>query len=105
MTSQYQRDCFMEQSEPECVGELKSSFSLLSATEKGSPKPSMLVLFHNIVTQEGVAGLYRGISPNLLKVIPAVSMSYVVYEYTRIVLGVDIEGRKGGKGKGKKKDG
>ncbi|XP_071359910.1 mitochondrial adenyl nucleotide antiporter SLC25A23-like isoform X2 [Trachinotus anak] len=62
------------------------------AFEKGAPKPSMLTLLHNIVTQEGVAGLYRGISPNLLKVIPAVSVSYVVYEYTRIVLGVDIEG-------------
>lgn len=59
---------------------------------KGAPKPSMLALIHNIVTQEGVAGLYRGISPNLLKVIPAVSVSYVVYEYTRILLGVDIEG-------------
>uniref|UniRef100_A0A3Q3ITI5 EF-hand domain-containing protein n=1 Tax=Monopterus albus TaxID=43700 RepID=A0A3Q3ITI5_MONAL len=70
------------------------------ASEKGAPKPSMLALLHNIVTQEGVAGLYRGISPNLLKVIPAVSISYVVYEYTRIVLGVDIEGRRGGKGKG-----
>lgn len=65
----------------------------------------MLGLIHNIVTQEGVTGLYRGISPNLLKVIPAVSMSYVVYEYTRIVLGVDIEGRKGRRGRGKKKDG
>ncbi|KAG7485134.1 calcium-binding mitochondrial carrier SCaMC-1-like isoform X1 [Solea senegalensis] len=62
------------------------------ALEKGTPKPSMLALLRNIVTQEGVAGLYRGISPNLLKVIPAVSVSYVVYEYTRIVLGVDIEG-------------
>ncbi len=71
-----------------------------SASVKGAPRPSMLALLHNIVTQEGVAGLYRGISPNLLKVIPAVSVSYVVYEYTRIVLGVDIEGRRGGKGKG-----
>ncbi|XP_040002543.1 calcium-binding mitochondrial carrier protein SCaMC-3-like isoform X2 [Xiphias gladius] len=62
------------------------------ASEKGAPRPSMLTLLHNILTQEGVAGLYRGISPNLLKVIPAVSMSYVVYEYTRIALGVDIEG-------------
>ncbi|XP_055363305.1 calcium-binding mitochondrial carrier protein SCaMC-3 isoform X2 [Betta splendens] len=61
-------------------------------TEKGAPKPSMLALLRSIVTQEGVAGLYRGISPNLLKVIPAVSVSYVVYEYTRILLGVDIEG-------------
>ncbi|XP_022611238.1 calcium-binding mitochondrial carrier protein SCaMC-1-like isoform X2 [Seriola dumerili] len=70
------------------------------ALEKGAPKPSMLALLHNIVTKEGVAGLYRGISPNLLKVIPAVSVSYVVYEYTRIALGVDIEGRRAGKGKG-----
>ncbi|XP_045902421.1 calcium-binding mitochondrial carrier protein SCaMC-1-B-like isoform X2 [Micropterus dolomieu] len=70
------------------------------ASGKGDPKPSMLSLLHNIVTQEGVAGLYRGISPNLLKVIPAVSVSYIVYEYTRIALGVDIEGRRGGKGKG-----
>ncbi|XP_018520336.1 calcium-binding mitochondrial carrier protein SCaMC-1 isoform X3 [Lates calcarifer] len=70
------------------------------ALDKGAPKPSMLALLHNILTKEGVAGLYRGISPNLLKVIPAVSVSYVVYEYTRIVLGVDIEGRRAGKGKG-----
>ncbi|KAM7009275.1 mitochondrial adenyl nucleotide antiporter SLC25A24 [Tautogolabrus adspersus] len=70
------------------------------ASVKGAPKPSMLALIHNILTKEGVAGLYRGISPNLLKVIPAVSVSYVVYEYTRILLGVDIEGRRGGKGKG-----
>ncbi|XP_037328985.1 mitochondrial adenyl nucleotide antiporter SLC25A24 [Pungitius pungitius] len=62
------------------------------ASVKGAPKPSMLASLQSIVTQEGVAGLYRGISPNLLKVIPAVSVSYVVYEYTRIVLGVDIEG-------------
>ncbi|XP_041641033.1 calcium-binding mitochondrial carrier protein SCaMC-3 isoform X2 [Cheilinus undulatus] len=59
---------------------------------KGSPRPSMAALIHNIVTQEGITGLYRGISPNLLKVIPAVSVSYVVYEYTRMMLGVDIEG-------------
>uniref|UniRef100_A0AAV2LNR0 EF-hand domain-containing protein n=1 Tax=Knipowitschia caucasica TaxID=637954 RepID=A0AAV2LNR0_KNICA len=59
---------------------------------KGSPKVSMLALLQNIVSKEGVTGLYRGISPNLLKVIPAVTVSYVVYEYTRIFLGVEIEG-------------
>ncbi|XP_051940944.1 calcium-binding mitochondrial carrier protein SCaMC-1 isoform X1 [Hippocampus zosterae] len=66
---------------------------------KGSTKPSMTTLIHTILTQEGVGGLYRGISPNLLKVIPAVSVSYVAYEYTRIALGVDVEGRRGAKGK------
>lgn len=70
------------------------------ASVKGAPKVSMLTLLQNILSQEGVTGLYRGISPNLLKVIPAVSVSYVVYEYTRIFLGVDIEGRRVGKGKG-----
>ncbi|KAM9770096.1 mitochondrial adenyl nucleotide antiporter SLC25A23 isoform 2-T2 [Menidia menidia] len=59
---------------------------------RGDPKISMLSLLRNIVIQEGVAGLYRGISPNLLKIVPAVSVSYVVYEYTRIMMGVDIEG-------------
>ncbi|XP_008278521.1 calcium-binding mitochondrial carrier protein SCaMC-1-like isoform X2 [Stegastes partitus] len=62
------------------------------ASVKGAPKLSMLALIRNIVTKEGIAGLYRGISPNLLKVVPAVSVSYVAYEYTRIMLGVDIEG-------------
>ncbi|CAK6973462.1 LOW QUALITY PROTEIN: calcium-binding mitochondrial carrier protein SCaMC-1-like [Scomber scombrus] len=62
------------------------------ALEKGAPRPSWWALIHNIVSKEGVFGLYRGISPNLLKVIPAVSVSYVAYEYTRIVLGVDVEG-------------
>ncbi|XP_072240403.1 mitochondrial adenyl nucleotide antiporter SLC25A23 isoform X2 [Leuresthes tenuis] len=62
------------------------------ASVKGAPKLSMLSLLRNVVTQEGIAGLYRGISPNLLKIVPAVSVSYVVYEYTRIMLGVEIEG-------------
>lgn len=72
-------------------------FCVLSVTAIGAPKLSMTALSRNIVTREGVAGLYRGISPNLLKVIPAVTVSFVAYEYTRIFLGVDVEGRKSGK--------
>lgn len=75
-------------------------FTLPTASVKGAPKVSMLTLLQTILSQEGITGLYRGISPNMLKVIPAVSVSYVVYEYTRIFLGVDIEGRRVGKGKG-----
>ncbi|KAG7281926.1 hypothetical protein CRUP_002984, partial [Coryphaenoides rupestris] len=60
------------------------------ASAKGSPQLSMTALFQNILTQEGVPGLYRGLSPNLLKVIPAVSISYVVYEYMRKVMGVGV---------------
>ncbi|KAM3864582.1 mitochondrial adenyl nucleotide antiporter SLC25A23 [Diretmus argenteus] len=67
------------------------------ASVKSAPRLSMVNMVQNIVTQEGVAGLYRGLAPNLLKVIPAVSISYVVFEYMRKVLVVGVEGGKGGK--------
>jgi hypothetical protein len=38
----------------------------------------------------GFAGLYRGITPNFIKVLPAVSISYVVYEYSSQKLGVNM---------------
>ncbi|KAF4092306.1 hypothetical protein AMELA_G00019430 [Ameiurus melas] len=60
------------------------------ASTEGAPKLSMVGQFKHIVTQEGVPGLYRGIAPNFLKVIPAVSISYVVYEHMKKVLGVDL---------------
>ncbi|KAL8676095.1 MAG: hypothetical protein Q9186_007349 [Xanthomendoza sp. 1 TL-2023] len=37
---------------------------------------------------EGVRGLFRGITPNLLKVVPAVSITYVVYDNSKRVLGL-----------------
>ena len=46
------------------------------------------VLFSNIIREDGIKGLYRGIVPNFMKVIPAVSISYVVYERLRLFLGV-----------------
>jgi solute carrier family 25 phosphate transporter 23/24/25/41 len=51
---------------------------------------SMVGLFKNIVANEGFFGLYRGIAPNFLKVAPAVSISYVVYEHTRRTLGANM---------------
>ncbi|XP_067416537.1 mitochondrial adenyl nucleotide antiporter SLC25A23 isoform X2 [Emydura macquarii macquarii] len=58
------------------------------ASIEGAPQPTMLGLFKHIVSREGVLGLYRGIAPNFMKVIPAVSISYVVYENMKQVLGV-----------------
>ncbi|XP_050360880.1 calcium-binding mitochondrial carrier protein SCaMC-2 [Nymphalis io] len=46
--------------------------------------------FREIVQREGIRGLYRGITPNFIKVIPAVSISYVVYEYASRSLGVNM---------------
>ncbi|KAJ8384524.1 hypothetical protein AAFF_G00204390 [Aldrovandia affinis] len=58
------------------------------ASLEGSEQLSMSRLAKNIVEKEGFFGLYRGILPNFMKVIPAVSISYVVYEYTKTGLGV-----------------
>ncbi|KAH0605505.1 uncharacterized protein H6S33_004727 [Morchella sextelata] len=37
---------------------------------------------------EGFRGMFRGLTPNLLKVIPAVSISYLVYENSKTALGL-----------------
>lgn len=41
------------------------------------PIPSMI---KEIWNNEGLVGFYRGLIPNMLKVVPAVSVSYLVYE-------------------------
>lgn len=48
----------------------------------------MTGLIKKIVAKDGFLGLYRGILPNFMKVIPAVSISYVVYEYMKSGLGI-----------------
>ncbi|KAJ4296455.1 hypothetical protein N0V90_006500 [Kalmusia sp. IMI 367209] len=37
---------------------------------------------------EGVRGLFKGLTPNLLKVVPAVSITYVVYDKSKAALGI-----------------
>ena len=37
---------------------------------------------------EGIRGLFKGITPNLLKVVPAVSITYVVYDNSKAALGL-----------------
>ncbi|MFH4975065.1 hypothetical protein AB6A40_001774 [Gnathostoma spinigerum] len=51
---------------------------------------SMTGQFHYILKNEGFSGLYRGITPNFMKVIPAVGISYVVYENVRRYLGASM---------------
>ncbi|XP_023572707.1 calcium-binding mitochondrial carrier protein SCaMC-3 isoform X3 [Octodon degus] len=58
------------------------------ASIQGAPQLSMMGLLRHILSHEGVWGLYRGIAPNFMKVIPAVSISYVVYENMKQALGV-----------------
>ncbi|XP_068605016.1 mitochondrial adenyl nucleotide antiporter SLC25A24-like [Brachionichthys hirsutus] len=58
------------------------------ASLNASDQPSMTSLIKNILAKDGFFGLYRGILPNFMKVIPAVSISYVVYEYMKTGLGI-----------------
>lgn len=45
-----------------------------------------------IVRQEGIAGLYKGIVPNLLKVAPSMASSWLSFEMTRdFLLGLNSE--------------
>lgn len=53
-----------------------------------SEKISLKHLTQRIIKQEGVMGLYRGMGANMLKVIPAVSISYACYEKARTMLGM-----------------
>lgn len=48
----------------------------------------MIDTIRTIFVEEGIRGLYRGILPNFLKVIPAVSIGYVVYERLKQILNV-----------------
>lgn len=43
-----------------------------------SKRDTMTKLFVTIWKNEGVRGLYRGLVPNIIKVVPAVSISYAV---------------------------
>lgn len=53
--------------------------SLLSvAINESKPQLSMVGQFKYIMTHQGAPGLYRGITPNFLKGVPAVSISYVM---------------------------
>lgn len=45
-------------------------------------------VFRRILAQQGWLGLYRGMTPMLLKVLPAGCLSYVVYEAMKKTLGV-----------------
>ncbi|VUZ45206.1 unnamed protein product [Hymenolepis diminuta] len=51
-------------------------------------KISLKHLIQRIIKQEGMMGLYRGMGANMLKVIPAVSISYACYEKVRTMLGI-----------------
>jgi solute carrier family 25 phosphate transporter 23/24/25/41 len=66
-----------------------SANAAAAATASAYPATMSGVTRH-ILAHEGWTGLYRGILPNFMKVIPAVSISFVVYEKARAALGVTM---------------
>ncbi|XP_059155487.1 calcium-binding mitochondrial carrier protein SCaMC-2-like [Physella acuta] len=64
---------------------------LQAQAQSGSvKKDTMTGQFKYILKHDGPKGLYRGIAPNFLKVAPAVSISYVVYEQVRSAMGIKM---------------
>ncbi|XP_078387178.1 mitochondrial adenyl nucleotide antiporter SLC25A24-like [Cetorhinus maximus] len=55
---------------------------------KGMRKPRMREYFWNILAKDGFLGFYRGFTANLLKAIPSVCISYVLYEYLKTHIGL-----------------
>ncbi|KAF9147381.1 hypothetical protein BG015_010983 [Linnemannia schmuckeri] len=49
---------------------------------------STLDVFRKTYERDGLRGFYKGMVPTLTKVVPAVSISYVVYEYSKRELGL-----------------
>lgn len=70
------------------VWDLEVCLFVLAAATEGRQQVKMTGLFKQILQTDGPMGLYRGLTPNFLKVIPAVSISYVVYEQLKTQLGV-----------------
>ncbi|KAG5682049.1 hypothetical protein PVAND_011437 [Polypedilum vanderplanki] len=57
---------------------------------QSNKEQTMVGVFKKIIQQDGFFGLYRGVVPNFVKVLPAVSISYVVYEFVSNKLGVNM---------------
>ena len=42
--------------------------------------------FQDVIKREGVRGLYRGLGPNFIKTLPAITISYAVFENCKVAL-------------------
>ena len=62
---------------------LRRRFQINSMTGMGYQYKSIWDAIRTIVRQEGIAGMYKGIVPNLLKVAPSMASSWLSFEMTR----------------------
>lgn len=62
---------------------LRRRFQINSMSGMGFQYKSITHAITTIIKQEGIAGLYKGLMPNLLKVAPSMASSWLSFEMTR----------------------
>lgn len=62
---------------------LRRRFQINTMSGMGYQYKSIWDAIKTIVAHEGIKGLYKGISPNLLKVAPSMASSWLSFEFTR----------------------
>jgi solute carrier family 25 phosphate transporter 23/24/25/41 len=73
---------------------LRRRFQVNTMSGMGYQYTSISGAIKAILTQEGFRGLYKGITPNLLKVAPSMATSWLTFEMTRdllVKIGTDKE--------------
>lgn len=66
-----------------CSDVLRRRFQINTMSGMGYQYKSIFDAVRSIIAQEGVAGMYKGIVPNLLKVAPSMASSWLSFEITR----------------------
>ncbi|RCV04980.1 hypothetical protein SETIT_1G044800v2 [Setaria italica] len=74
-----------------CVYPLQVVRTRMQAQSANSEDPyrGMTDCFRRTLRREGISGFYKGLVPNLLKVVPAASITYLVYETMKKSLSLD----------------
>lgn len=62
---------------------------ILARMQADAAYKGMSDVFRKTVQREGFRGFYKGLFPNLLKVVPAASITYLVYESMKKSLDLD----------------
>ena len=65
---------------------LRRRFQINTMSGMGNRYKSIFDAIRVILSQEGLAGLYKGITPNLLKVAPSMASSWLAFETVRDLL-------------------
>ncbi|KAL9649040.1 hypothetical protein ABK040_008417 [Willaertia magna] len=71
---------------------VRRRMQMLGVGGKTPEYTSMTEAFRRVYSKYGFIGFYKGLIPNYLKVVPVVSINFVVYEYMKKLLGLARSG-------------